>query len=170
MPTPIERQDSRLMREMFHTIAPRYDFFTRAVSYGMDRRWKRAGVNEAALSANRSCSIWHRAPAISPYWFSQHYPVRAVAVDLTEVCCEWPANAGQRMRLCRRRAASLPRPFLRLRLHRLWPANFPSLTAALREIERVTRPGESAARRPAAHRNRRERCNVPLACRPCARC
>ena len=28
------------MRAMFSTVAPRYDFITRAFSYGMDRRWE----------------------------------------------------------------------------------------------------------------------------------
>jgi len=43
MPTP-EQQDTSLMRAMFSTVAPRYDFITRAFSYGMDTRWKRDGV------------------------------------------------------------------------------------------------------------------------------
>ena len=37
MSLPPEKQDSKLMRAMFGTIAPRYDFITRAFSYGMDR-------------------------------------------------------------------------------------------------------------------------------------
>jgi demethylmenaquinone methyltransferase / 2-methoxy-6-polyprenyl-1,4-benzoquinol methylase len=37
------------MRRMFSTIAPRYDFITRAFSYGMDHRWKRLGVARAGL-------------------------------------------------------------------------------------------------------------------------
>ena len=35
------------MRAMFSTVAPRYDFITRTFSYGMDRRWKRTGVDRA---------------------------------------------------------------------------------------------------------------------------
>ena len=38
MSIPAEKQDMRLMRAMFSTIAPRYDFITRVFSYGMDRR------------------------------------------------------------------------------------------------------------------------------------
>ena len=52
MKAPAERQDSRLMREMFHTIAPRYDFISRVLSFGMDRRWKRLGVAKASLPGN----------------------------------------------------------------------------------------------------------------------
>src|SRR5262249_58200355 len=49
MPIPAEKADSRLMRQMFGVIAPRYDFITRVFSYGMDRRWKRQGVAMAAM-------------------------------------------------------------------------------------------------------------------------
>ena len=37
------------MREMFDTIAPRYDFISRVLSFGMDGRWKRLGVAKASL-------------------------------------------------------------------------------------------------------------------------
>ena len=52
MKPPAEKQDLRLMREMFSTIAPRYDFVTRTFSYGMDRRWKRLAVHNAQLPDN----------------------------------------------------------------------------------------------------------------------
>jgi hypothetical protein len=34
---------------MFSIVAPRYDFITRAFSYGMDRHWKRTGLDRANL-------------------------------------------------------------------------------------------------------------------------
>jgi demethylmenaquinone methyltransferase/2-methoxy-6-polyprenyl-1,4-benzoquinol methylase len=34
---------------MFQTVAPRYDFITRAFSYGMDRGWKRLAVAKTPL-------------------------------------------------------------------------------------------------------------------------
>src|ERR1019366_8260411 len=46
---PAEQQNSRLMRAMFSIVAPRYDFITRAFSYGMDRHWKRTGLDRANL-------------------------------------------------------------------------------------------------------------------------
>src|SRR5947208_10453984 len=49
MSIPAEKADSRLMRQMFGVIAPRYDFITRVFSYGMDRRWKRRGVEMAQM-------------------------------------------------------------------------------------------------------------------------
>ena len=52
MSAPAEKQDSRLMRAMFGSIAPRYDYVTRILSYGMDRKWKRLGVERAVLPEN----------------------------------------------------------------------------------------------------------------------
>ena len=49
MTLPAEKQDTSLMQAMFHQIAPRYDFFTRVFSFGMDTGWKRALVKEARL-------------------------------------------------------------------------------------------------------------------------
>ena len=39
----------RYVRVLFATIADRYDFITKALSYGQDRRWKRRLVDLAAL-------------------------------------------------------------------------------------------------------------------------
>src|SRR3979409_1966871 len=49
MPIPSSRRAPRLMRQMFGVIAPKYDFITKVFSYGMDRRWKRKGVEMAAM-------------------------------------------------------------------------------------------------------------------------
>ena len=49
MKLPAEKQSSRLMRAMFSTVAPRYDFITRTFSYGMDKRWKRTGLSKVKL-------------------------------------------------------------------------------------------------------------------------
>jgi demethylmenaquinone methyltransferase/2-methoxy-6-polyprenyl-1,4-benzoquinol methylase len=40
----------RYVRRLFATIADRYDFITRFLSYGQDRRWKRRLIRLAALS------------------------------------------------------------------------------------------------------------------------
>jgi len=49
VPAPIEKQNLGLMRAMFSIVAPRYDFITRAFSYGMDKRWKATLVERAQL-------------------------------------------------------------------------------------------------------------------------
>jgi demethylmenaquinone methyltransferase/2-methoxy-6-polyprenyl-1,4-benzoquinol methylase len=42
----------RYVRRLFATIADRYDFITRFLSYGQDRRWKRRLIGLAALTPN----------------------------------------------------------------------------------------------------------------------
>jgi len=42
----------RYVRRLFATIADRYDFITRVLSYGQDRRWKRRLIDLAALRAD----------------------------------------------------------------------------------------------------------------------
>jgi demethylmenaquinone methyltransferase/2-methoxy-6-polyprenyl-1,4-benzoquinol methylase len=142
MPTP-EQKDAGLMRAMFSTVAPRYDFITRAFSYGMDRHWKRAGVERALLPeqavvldlASGTGDFSRMVRARRPW-------ARAVAVDLTEGMLRLARAAGVEETVCAD-ATSLPFPdgrfdcvFVGYGLR-----NFPNLKAALREVERVTRPG-----------------------------
>jgi demethylmenaquinone methyltransferase/2-methoxy-6-polyprenyl-1,4-benzoquinol methylase len=42
----------RYVRRLFATIADRYDFITRFLSYGQDRRWKRRAIGLARLTAH----------------------------------------------------------------------------------------------------------------------
>ena len=41
---------ARAVREMFDTIAPRYDLINRIITFGLDRRWRRSAVTALALS------------------------------------------------------------------------------------------------------------------------
>jgi demethylmenaquinone methyltransferase / 2-methoxy-6-polyprenyl-1,4-benzoquinol methylase len=130
------------MRKMFHQVAPRYDFITRAFSYGMDRHWKRAGVERARLPASPlildlACGTGDFSLLVS----ACRPAATTVAVDLTEAMLR---RARQRVqhKVCAD-AANLPFPdgcfdcvFVGYGLR-----NFGNLRMALREIERVTRPG-----------------------------
>jgi demethylmenaquinone methyltransferase/2-methoxy-6-polyprenyl-1,4-benzoquinol methylase len=131
------------MRDMFHTVAPRYDFITRAFSYGMDRRWKRAGVETAALPerpvvldlASGTGDFSALAALRSP-------DATTVAVDLTERMLRLARERGLPRAVCAD-AAHLPFPdhafdcvFVGYGLR-----NFRDLDAALGEMARVTRPG-----------------------------
>ncbi len=85
MPIPVEKQDLRLMRAMFSTIAPRYDFITRMFSYGMDRRWKRRGVEMAGLPERAIVLDLASGTGDFSQLVTQRLPgARSVAVDLTE--------------------------------------------------------------------------------------
>jgi demethylmenaquinone methyltransferase/2-methoxy-6-polyprenyl-1,4-benzoquinol methylase len=143
MTSPIEKQDSRLMRAMFGSIAPRYDFVTRLFSYGMDMRWKRLGVTNAQLpdkalvldlaagTGDFSRLVLERLPG-----------ARAVAVDITEEMLRVARARGLREAVC---GDAQKLPFADASFDCVFVGyglrNFPSLDAALREIERVTRPG-----------------------------
>jgi demethylmenaquinone methyltransferase / 2-methoxy-6-polyprenyl-1,4-benzoquinol methylase len=131
------------MRAMFHTVAPRYDFITRAFSYGMDRHWKRAGVERAPLPPNPVILDLASGTGDFSALASRHYPrARTIAVDLTERMLHLARERGIRQTVCAD-AAMLPFTdrsfdcvFIGYGLR-----NFANLAAALHEIERVTKAG-----------------------------
>src|SRR5262249_49393456 len=140
---PEEQTDSRRMREMFHTVAPRYDFITRAFSYGMDRRWKEVGVRHARLEGR--VSVLDLASGTGDFSFlvrNSNPQATPVAVDLTERMLRLARNRGLDRAICAD-AGSLPFAdasfdcvFIGYGLR-----NFPNLERAVSEIGRVTRPG-----------------------------
>jgi len=131
------------MREMFGRIAPRYDFVTRIFSYGMDRRWKRLGVERAALPPNAIILDLASGTGDFSHFLAQRLPsARAIGLDLTEGMLQLARARGLHDGVCGD-ATHLPfgdqsfdGVFIGYGLR-----NFPSLETALREIERVTRPG-----------------------------
>jgi demethylmenaquinone methyltransferase/2-methoxy-6-polyprenyl-1,4-benzoquinol methylase len=138
-----EQEDLGLMRAMFHTVAPRYDFITRAFSYGMDRRWKQRGVDRASLSDR--AIILDLASGTGD--FSQivrrsRPEARAIAVDVTERMLRFARTRGVRETVC---ADAGRLPFADGRFDAVFIGyglrNFPNLKQAIREVQRVTRPG-----------------------------
>jgi demethylmenaquinone methyltransferase / 2-methoxy-6-polyprenyl-1,4-benzoquinol methylase len=143
MGAPAEKQDSHKMRAMFGAIAPRYDLVTRIFSYGMDGRWKRAGVEEAPLP--ESAVVLDLAAGtgdFSKLVIDRLPRARAVAVDLTEPMLRVARERGVREAVCGDACAlpfsdsSFDCVFIGYGLR-----NFPSLPGALKEIERVTKRG-----------------------------
>jgi demethylmenaquinone methyltransferase / 2-methoxy-6-polyprenyl-1,4-benzoquinol methylase len=131
------------MREMFGTIAPRYDFISRVLSWGMDRRWKKLGVKNAPLPENAvvldlACGTGDFSEIV----LEQLPRARAIAVDLTEQMLRLARRRGLNDAVCADAGAlpfaddSFDCVFIGYGLR-----NFPNLSGALREIERVTRPG-----------------------------
>jgi len=139
---PVEKQNSRLMRSMFHTVAPRYDFITRAFSYGMDRRWKQTGVAQARLPQDPIVLDLASGTGDFSALVRRHYPeAKAVAADLTERMLHLARQRDVQNTVC---ADACTLPFR----DRLFDCvfigyglrNFANLRAALKEIERVTKP------------------------------
>ena len=133
------------MRAMFHTVAPRYDFITRAFSYGMDGRWKRTGLDSVKLSERPVVLDLASGTGDFSLMVNRQYPgSRAVAVDITERMLQLARVRGVEHTVCGD-AGMLPFPdhsfdcvFVGYGLR-----NFPNLGVAVSEIERVTRPGGS---------------------------
>ncbi|HEY1217640.1 MAG: class I SAM-dependent methyltransferase [Bryobacteraceae bacterium] len=131
------------MRDMFGTIAPRYDFITRAFSYGMDRGWKRSGVKLAQLPPQPLVLDLASGTGDFSLLVKANDPgARSIAMDLTEGMLRLARQRGIERAVCGD-ACRLPFPdaafdcvFVGYGLR-----NFPSLAAAVREIGRVTRPG-----------------------------
>jgi len=131
------------MRAMFDTVAPVYDFFTRAFSFGMDSGWKRAGVARAQLPASPSLLDLACGTGDFSLLAKRHWPgAKAVAVDITERMLQLARERGVSSGVCGDagalpfRDASFDAVFIGYGLR-----NFPDLALAVREIERVTRPG-----------------------------
>src|SRR5260370_40924950 len=109
MAIPAEKADTRLMRHMFGVIAPRYDFITRAFSYGMDRRWKRQGVEMAALPArpvvlDLACGTGDFSKLVA-----NRYPgALTIAADLTHGMLRLARSSGVPQTVC---ADALTLPF-----------------------------------------------------------
>jgi demethylmenaquinone methyltransferase/2-methoxy-6-polyprenyl-1,4-benzoquinol methylase len=140
---PAEKSDSRLMRQMFGVIAPRYDFITRVFSFGMDRRWKRTGVAGAAMPErpvvlDLACGTGDFSKLVAQRWPT----AVTIAADLTHNMLLLARSGGVGSAVCAD-AMALPFPdrsfdcvFIGYGLR-----NFPQLDPAIAEVERITRPG-----------------------------
>jgi demethylmenaquinone methyltransferase/2-methoxy-6-polyprenyl-1,4-benzoquinol methylase len=143
MQLPAEKQDSKLMRAMFGTIAPRYDFFTRVFSWGMDRGWKRAGLKLAQLPPRPLVLDLASGTGDFSLLVAAQYPgARPIAVDLTEGMLRVARQRGVERAVC---GDACRLPFADAAFDCVFIGyglrNFPSLATAVREIERITRPG-----------------------------
>jgi len=143
MKFPTEGQDSRLIREMFKTVGPRYDFITHAFSYGMDRHWKLLGVEKASLRNDAVVLDLACGTGDFSQLVVQRLPrARVVSVDFTEGMLRLARRRGLTEMVCGDATAlpfadgSFDCVFIGYGLR-----NFPNLNAALQEIKRVTRPG-----------------------------
>lgn len=132
-----------MMRAMFTRIAPRYDFISRIFSYGMDGRWKRLGVKNTPLPENaRILDLASGTGDFSRLVRDRLPHARPVACDITELMLQQARTQGVSNAVC---ATGTALPFAENSFDCVFVGygmrNFPDLDAAIREIERVTRPG-----------------------------
>jgi demethylmenaquinone methyltransferase / 2-methoxy-6-polyprenyl-1,4-benzoquinol methylase len=143
MKSPAEKRDWRLMRQMFGTIAPRYNFVTHMFSYGMDRRWKRLAVRKAALSSGAMVlDLACGTGDFSEIVLQSQPGAKVTAVDLSEPMLD---RARRRCRATVVCADAVALPFAEGLFDCVFVGyglrNFPDLAATLGEVHRVTRPG-----------------------------
>jgi demethylmenaquinone methyltransferase/2-methoxy-6-polyprenyl-1,4-benzoquinol methylase len=140
----------RYVRRLFATIADRYDFITRFLSYGQDARWKRRAIALAALRADDR--VLDLAAGTGDLMFEAAATARrVVGLDVTH----------RMLQLAQRRALTLP-DVIRLRCRTITGdmmalpfkdtqfdvvttgyglRNVPVLHEAIAEIHRVLAPG-----------------------------
>lgn len=140
---PAEKQNSRLMKELFTQVAPRYDFVTRIFSYGMDLGWKKLGVDLA--SPPRQSRVLDLACGTGDFskLVLQHDPeARTIAADLTPRMLRLARTQGVPNTVC---ADATCLPFADRSFDAVFIGyglrNFPNLNEAVHEVQRVTRPG-----------------------------
>jgi demethylmenaquinone methyltransferase/2-methoxy-6-polyprenyl-1,4-benzoquinol methylase len=131
------------MRELFTSIAPRYDLVTRLFSFGMDRRWKAMGVAEASLPRRAlALDLASGTGDFSRLLLRRDPSSRVVAVDLTEPMLRLARLDGVEAAVCSD-AAFLP--FTSAAFDCVFVGyglrNFPALSETMGEIQRVTKPG-----------------------------
>jgi ubiquinone/menaquinone biosynthesis methyltransferase len=136
----------RYVRRLFATIADRYDFITRFLSYGQDRRWKRRLIGLARLQPSDrvldlACGTGDLLFAAAPFARS------GVGLDVTHRMVELarlrlPRDAGPVSLLTGDMVAL---PFASASFDVVTTGyglrNVPDLDVALREIRRVLKPG-----------------------------
>ena len=131
------------VRRLFATIADRYDFITRFLSYGQDRRWKQRLVALAALrSDDRLLDVACGTGDI--LFAAQPHVARAVGLDITHrMLVLARIRRPQRSALLQGDMMALPFPdgSFSVVTTGYGLRNVPGLEQAIAEIRRVLAPG-----------------------------
>jgi len=137
----------RYVARLFDTIADRYDLITRLLSYGQDRRWKRAVIAHAGLStgvrvldlATGTGDLAYLAAARGAHVVGLDLVPRMIALARAKA----PASVGDAPRFLAGDMTALPfaADTFDVVLTGYGLRNVPVLDTAIEEIGRVLRPG-----------------------------
>lgn len=139
----------RYVNRLFETIAPRYDFFTAFMSYGMDRGWKRTLVEMAALEGRESaldiaCGTGDIAFQVARRLGGGFCAGLDITHGMLEIAERRRRESGM-WSVSFHRADILHMPFADRTFDRVTGGyalrNVPDIEAALAEIKRVLKPG-----------------------------
>ncbi len=137
-------------RQMFSTIAPRYDFITRVLSFGQDMSWKNRLVSDLPDSKNAHCLDIACGTGDITFLLAAKYPTgHIVGLDVTEPMIDYAKERNTFSNIT-------------FTLQDMCKTNFtdgsfdivtggyalrnaPNLEQALIEIRRVMKPGATAA-------------------------
>jgi demethylmenaquinone methyltransferase/2-methoxy-6-polyprenyl-1,4-benzoquinol methylase len=137
------------VNRMFETIAPRYDFITAFLSYGMDRGWKRKLVDMAKLRGDEAALDLACGTGDITFALGERLPAgQAVGLDITHgmlVIAQQKRSHRKVANVAFHRADIMSMPFepesfdcvtcgYALR-------NVPDVASALEEIKRILKPG-----------------------------
>jgi demethylmenaquinone methyltransferase/2-methoxy-6-polyprenyl-1,4-benzoquinol methylase len=151
--SPAIRQ--RYVTTMFEIIAPKYDRFTRAFSFGLDRQWKADLIDALAQHIRRDARVVDLACGTGDLTMAmaQLVPegtVLGIDASPTMIACARTATAAHSIRMPPGQldfqvgdimALALPDGCADVVSVGYGLRNVPDLTAALQEIRRVLKPG-----------------------------
>lgn len=144
------RPKSEQVRDMFDNIAPAYDFMNRAMTFGIDRRWRRIAVDMVARNPHDSILDIATGTGDLAMLFARRTQARRITgldlsqgmIDIGRRKIERAGLAGRIELIC---GDSLAMPFADAQFDAITVAygvrNFADLLAGYREMARVLRPG-----------------------------
>ncbi|MFY9610506.1 MAG: ubiquinone/menaquinone biosynthesis methyltransferase [Blastocatellia bacterium] len=145
-----KEKKQRYVNRLFETIAPRYDFFTKLMSFGMDREWKRKLVEMAQLNGNElaldiACGTGDITFALASHLTGG----RAAGLDITQGMLDIAESKRREARVAAKlsfhRGDIMNLPFADETFDCVTGGyalrNVPDIPRALTEINRVLKPG-----------------------------
>lgn len=144
------RPKSEQVRDMFDNIAPAYDFMNRAMTFGIDRRWRRIAVDMVARNPHDSILDIATGTGDLAMLLARRTQARRITgldlsqgmIDIGRRKIERAGLAGRIELIC---GDSLAMPFADAQFDAITVAygvrNFADLLAGYREMARVLRPG-----------------------------
>ena len=140
----------RFNRSLFSEVAPKYDFITKALSFGRDAAWKRNLIATLPELPDPSCADLACGTGDITRMLAERYPAGKIAgLDLTPAMLEIAHERTAESRIDYMEGSMADLPFDNGSIDIVTGGyalrNAPSLDQTITEISRVLRPGGTAA-------------------------